>query len=192
MNEFILFLKLGLFHVLDWNAYDHIAFLIVLVASYTFLQWRRVLILVTLFTIGHTTSLILANYNIVSISSGWVEFLIPLTIIVGAIYNIFTAGKSTFQKGINLLYFVTLFFGLIHGFGFASYYKMIHGGSSLFPLLEFALGVEIAQLIIVTIALLAGMVFQTIFRFSKKEWVLIISSVALGLIIPLLIKNWIF
>jgi hypothetical protein len=192
MNEFVLYLKLGLFHVLDWNAYDHIAFLIVLVASYTFLHWRRVLILVTLFTIGHTTSLILANYNLVSVSSRWVEFLIPITIIVGAIYNIFTAGKSAFQKGVNLLYFITLFFGLIHGFGFASYYKMIHGGSSLLPLLEFALGVEIAQIIIVMVALTAALIFQTLFRFSKKEWVLIISSVALGLILPLLIKNWIF
>ncbi len=192
MNEFIIYLKLGLFHVLDWNAYDHILFLTVLVVTYTFSNWKRILVLITLFTLGHTTSLVLANYNIVSVSSRWIEFLIPVTILTGAVYTIFTAGKSAAQRGINLLYFITVFFGLIHGFGFASYYKMIHGGSSLLPLLEFALGVELAQIIITFFVLLIGFVFKTVFRFNKRDWELIVSSIVLGLVIPMLIRNWIF
>jgi len=92
MNEFILYLKLGLFHVLNWNAYDHILFLTILVVTHTFSSWKRILVLITLFTFGHTTSLVLAHYNIVSVSSSWIEFLIPVTILTGAIYTIFTAG----------------------------------------------------------------------------------------------------
>ncbi len=192
MNDFVLYLKLGLFHVLDWSALDHILFLTVLVVAYNFSHWKRVLLLITLFTIGHTTSLILANYNVVQVSSRVVEFLIPTTILIGAVYAIFTAGKSSAQTGINILYFVTSFFGLIHGFGFASYYKMIHGGTSLLPLLEFALGVEIAQIIITLIVLVIGFVFKTIFRFNKRDWVLVVSSIVVGLVLPMLVKNWNF
>ncbi len=191
MSDFVLFLKLGLFHVLDWNAYDHILFLTVLVVSYNFSHWKRVLTLITLFTLGHTSSLLLANYDVVSVSSKWIEFLIPVTILFGAVYSIFTAGK-TVHRGLNTLYFITLFFGLIHGFGFASYYKMINGGSSLLPLLEFALGVELAQICIVFLVLVVGFLFTTVFRFNKRDWVLVVSSLVLGLVIPMLARNWIF
>ena len=94
MSDFWLYFKLGLEHVLDWKAYDHILFLIVLCAAYNFVSWKRLLLLVTLFTLGHTISLLLANYEVVTVSNKWIEFLIPMTILVAAVFNLFTAGKK--------------------------------------------------------------------------------------------------
>tara|TARA_B100000809_G_scaffold266838_1_gene332060 strand:+ start:6221 stop:6799 length:579 start_codon:yes stop_codon:yes gene_type:complete len=192
MSDFWLYLKLGLNHVLDWQAYDHILFLIVLVAAYSFSSWKRIFILVSLFTIGHTVSLLLANYNVVSVSSKWIEILIPVTILVAALYNLFTSGKNNRSEKVGLFYVITVFFGLIHGFGFATYYKMINGDNEILPLLEFALGVEFAQIIIVTLVLILSFIFQSIFRFNKKDWVLVVSSIVIGVVIPMLQNNWPF
>jgi hypothetical protein len=190
MSDFLLYLKLGLTHVLDWQAYDHILFLIVLVTAYNFSNWKRIFILVSLFTIGHTVSLLLVNYSVVTISSKWVEFLIPVTILVAASYNLLTSGKNNRSEKVGLFYVITIFFGLVHGFGFATYYKMINGGDGILPLLEFAIGIELAQIIVVTIVLIFNFIFQSILRFNKKDWVLVVSSIVIGLVIPMLQNNW--
>ncbi len=192
MSDFWLYLNLGLNHVLDWQAYDHILFLIVLVAAYTFSSWKNIFILVTLFTVGHTMSLLLASYNVVTVSSNWIEFLIPITILIAAVYNLITAGKNRYSESIGLFYVITIFFGLIHGFGFASYFKIINDDKAILPLLEFALGIEIAQLIVVLFVLLLGFIFQRIFRFNKRDWVLVVSAIVIGLVIPMLQRNWPF
>lgn len=192
MSDFWLYFKLGLEHVLDWQAYDHILFLIVLCAAYTFTSWKRLLLLVTLFTLGHTISLLLANYNVVSVSTNWIEFLIPITILLAAIFNLFTAGKEKKLEKLGLFYIVTIFFGLIHGFGFASYYKMINDSNDMLPLLEFAAGVEVAQVIVVLLVLIFAFILQMIFRFNKRDWVLVISSIVIGMVIPMLMNHWIF
>lgn len=188
MDNFIFFLKQGIYHVLDWNAYDHLLFLIALAVIYEFKNWRKVLWLITLFTIGHTFTLILAAYKIVSVNSNWIEFLIPVTIIITAIVNILFVKSTTKNTKTNTNLIFALFFGLIHGLAFAGGFKMLIGKSEnkLIPLLEFALGIEMAQLIIVFIVLLIGFIFQTIFRFSKRDWVLIISSIVIGITIPIL------
>jgi hypothetical protein len=188
MDNFMFFLKEGLFHVLDWNAYDHVLFLIVLVVIYDFKNWQKILWLITLFTIGHTLSLILSAYKIVSISQIWIEFLIPVTIIITALVNVFFAKNATKLAKTNTNLFFALFFGLIHGLGFSGYFKILIGSSTqkLIPLLEFALGIEIAQLIVVLAILLIGLIFQTVFRFPKRDWILIISSIVIGLVLPIL------
>jgi hypothetical protein len=188
MDNFIFFLKEGLYHVLDWNAYDHILFLIALAVVYNFNNWKKVIWLISLFTIGHTFSLILAAYKIVSVSSDLVEFLIPVTIIITAIANILFAKSATKNTKTNTNLFFALFFGLIHGLGFSGYFKMLIGSTEdkLIPLLEFALGIEVAQLIIVFIILLLGFVFQNIFRFPKRDWILIVSSIVIGVVLPIL------
>jgi hypothetical protein len=192
MSDFWLYLKLGLEHVLDLSAYDHILFLVVLCAAYSFDLWKRLLLLVTLFTVGHTISLLLAHFMVVSVNGSYIEFLIPITILVTAIYNIVTAGKPSGTQKNTLFYVVTLFFGLIHGFGFARYYTMISDGDSVLPLLEFALGVELAQVVVVLLTLLAAFIIQAVFRFNKRDWVLVVSSVVIGMIIPMLVTNWPF
>ncbi|WP_347373774.1 HupE/UreJ family protein [Aequorivita sp. Q41] len=192
MSDFWLYFNLGLSHVLDWTAYDHILFLIVLCAAYTFASWKKLLLLVTMFTVGHTLSLLLAHYHIVSVSSKVIEFLIPVTILAAALFNLFTAGKEKKVEKMGIFYIVTIFFGLIHGLGFASFYNAIESDAGVLPLLEFALGIEAAQIIVVLFILIAAFIFQSIFRFNKKDWVLVVSSLVIGMIIPMLISNWIF
>ncbi len=192
MSDFWLYFNLGLHHVLDWKAYDHILFLIVLCAAYNFSSWKKLLLLVTMFTVGHTLSLLLASYNVISVSSRVIEFLIPITILFTALFNLFTAGKEKKVEKMGIFYIVTVFFGLIHGLGFASFFTALESGNSFLPLLEFALGIEAAQIIVVIIILIIAFIFQTIFRFNKRDWVLVVSSLVIGMIIPMLIDNWIF
>ena len=181
----------GMNHVLDINAYDHVLFLIVLTIPYIFKDWKRVFLLVSVFTIGHTLSLTLAAYGTISVSYELVEFLIPVTILIIALFNVFTAGKGAQKEKIGVLFISTLFFGLIHGLGFAREFKMFVGSSDskLVPLLEFALGIEIAQLVIVFLVLFLGFLFQTVFRFSKRDWIMVVSSIVVGLVIPMLLAN---
>lgn len=192
MSDFWLYFNLGLHHVLDWKAYDHILFLIVLCAAYNFSAWKKLLVLVTMFTIGHTISLLLASYNVVSVSGRLIEFLIPVTILVTALFNLFTAGKEKKMEKMGIFYIVTIFFGLIHGLGFASFFTALDSGNEILPLLEFALGIEAAQIIVVLLLLIIGFIFQTIFRFNKRDWVLVVSSLVIGMVIPMLIDNWVF
>ncbi|AXT51583.1 HupE/UreJ family protein [Aquimarina sp. BL5] len=191
MSEFWLYVKLGLYHVLDWQAYDHILFLIVLTVAYTFDNWKRILLLVTLFTLGHTTSLFLAVYDVVSVNSKLVEFLIPITILAAAIFNVFTAGKTAGKNKVSVLYATTIFFGLIHGLGFSSFFNAVSSNvsSKILPLIEFALGIELAQLIVVIIVLIISFIIQTIFRFSKRDWILVVSSIVIGMVVPMIISN---
>lgn len=190
-DNFLFNVEYGVKHVLDINAYDHVLFLMVLTIPYLFRDWKRVLLLVSLFTLGHTLSLVLAAYSIVTVSGSLVEFLIPVTILVVAVYNVFTAGKGAQKERVGVLFLTTLFFGLIHGLGFAREFHMLLGesDSKLALLLEFALGIEIAQIIIVFVVLFIGYLVQTIFRFSKRDWIMVISSIVIGLVIPMLLNS---
>lgn len=175
---------------MDWNAYDHILFLVVLVAAYSFTYWKQVLWLVTIFTIGHTLALFLSVYEIVIVSSKWVEFLIPITILVTAIYNIMTAKKKESQKNHGLLYFTTAFFGVIHGLGFSYYFIRIVPNDKFLPLLEFALGIEAAQVIVVITVMILGFIFQNMLKTNRRDWILIVSSIVIGVILPILRENF--
>ena len=187
MDTFWFYFKEGLYHVLDWNAYDHILFLVVLTIPYTFSNWKRLLSLVTVFTIGHTISLSLAAYGVVKINSTLIEFLIPVTILITALYNIFTAGKKGRKEQVGVYLIATLFFGLIHGFGFSTYFKMMTASteSKFMPLLEYTLGIEASQIIIVLLVLLVSFIGQFIFRFSIRDWVMVISAIVIGVAIPI-------
>lgn len=192
MSEFWLYFKVGLNHVLDIHAYDHVLFLIALMVPYAFKDWKRVLILVSLFTLGHTLSLFLAVFGVVNINPAYVEFLIPITIFVTAVFHLFTAGKSSKTESISFVAIVTLFFGIIHGLGFSNYFKTILPGSAsdkLLPLLEFALGIEAAQLIVVLVILILAYIVQTFFRFSKRDWALVMSAFIIGVVVPMIIES---
>ena len=191
LENFWFNVQYGINHVLDPNGYDHVLFLMVLAVPYVFKDWKRVLILVSMFTLGHTLSLVLAAYGVVSVNGKLVEFLIPVTILIAALYNVFTAGKKEKSSKLSLLFFATLFFGLIHGLGFAREFKMFAGQSEnkLKLLIEFALGIEIAQIIIVFVCLFLGFLFQTIVRCSKRDWVMVLSAVVVGLVIPMIVGS---
>lgn len=192
MSQFWIYFQIGLKHVLDINAYDHVLFLIALTVRYSFKDWKRILLLVSVFTIGHTLALILSVFGIIAIKVNIVEFLIPITILITALYHLFTAGKATKNDGVNVIFFVTLFFGIIHGLGFSNYFKTILGGSpssKLLPLGEFALGIEAAQLVVVFVVLVISYIVQTVFRFSKRDWALVMSAFIIGVVIPMIIES---
>jgi|TARA_R110002124_G_scaffold96861_3_gene241597 hypothetical protein len=192
MSQFWIYFQIGLKHVLDLNAYDHVLFLIALAVPFSFKDWKRVVLLVSLFTIGHTLALILSVFGIIAVKVNVVEFLIPITILLTALFNLFTAGKSNKKESINLVFFITLFFGIIHGLGFSNYFKTILGGtpsSKVLPLAEFALGVEAAQIVVVFIVLILSYIVQTVFRFSKRDWTLVMSAFIIGVVVPLIIES---
>lgn len=192
MSQFWLYFKVGLNHVLDIHAYDHVLFLIALMVPYAFKDWKRVFVLVSLFTIGHTLSLMLSVFGIVSVKASLIEFLIPITILITAVFHLFTAGKSSKNESITFVAIITLFFGIIHGLGFSNYFKTILPGNAtdkLLPLLEFALGIEAAQIIVVFIVLVIAYIVQTFFRFSKRDWALVMSAFIIGVVLPMIIEN---
>ena len=191
LENFWFNVEYGINHVLDINAYDHVLFLIVLSIPYVFKDWKRVLLLVSMFTLGHTLSLVLAAYNAVTVNASVVEFLIPITILVVALFNVFTSGKGAQREKVGVLFLSTLFFGLVHGLGFAREFKMLLGDTEnkLVLLLEFALGIELAQVIIVFVVLFLGYIVQAIFRLTKRDWIMVISAIVVGLVIPMILNS---
>ena len=190
MNDFIFYFKMGLTHVLDFTAYDHILFLIVLAVVFNCNKWKKVLWLVSLFTIGHSITLALSAYGIVTISIELVEFLIPLTIFITAVLNIVFIKKTILGKQrINLVF--ALLFGLIHGLGFSNYFRMMIGReeNKLFPLLEFAIGIEAAQIIIVLGILTLGVFLQKLVGVSRRDWILVTSAVVIGFAIQMMLDR---
>ena len=192
MSQFWLYFKIGLNHVLDIHAYDHVLFLIALMVPYAFKDWKRIFVLVTLFTLGHSLSLFLAVFGVVNINPVYIEFLIPITILVTAVFHLFTAGKNSKTESISFVSIVTLFFGIIHGLGFSNYFKAILPGNAtdkMLPLLEFALGIEAAQIIVVICVLILSYIVQTFIRFSKRDWALVMSSFIIGVVLPMIIES---
>ena len=190
MEDFILYFKMGFFHVLDWQAYDHLLFLIALVVVFTFKDWKKVIWLITWFTIGHTFTLGLAAYKIVNVNIAWVEFLIPLSIFITAFFNLINAKKGSLKNpNINLI--LAFFFGLIHGLGFSNYFMMLVSASEakLMPLVQFALGIEIVQILIVVGILTASFIAQKVLKITKRDWVMVVSAIIMGIVIPMLIER---
>ena len=191
MSEFWIYVNVGLRHVLDIEGYDHVLFLIALTVPYGFKDWKRVLWLVTVFTIGHTLSLMLSVFEIVKVKASFVEFLIPITILITALFHLFTAGKKQL-KSISIVSAITLFFGLIHGLGFSNYFKSILPGTpseKVIPLLQFALGIELAQIIVVLVVMTLAYIVQTVFRFSQRDWTLVATSFVIGVLVPMLMDS---
>ena len=194
LDSFLKFLELGLYHIVSFKSYDHILFLVVLTVPYFFRDWKRLLLLVSSFTLGHTLSLLLGVYDIINLKANVTEWLIPFTIIIMAIYNVFTAGKSSKYGNPVIIFSLVLFFGFIHGLGFANAFESLVSSSesTLLSILEFALGIEVGQFVIVFCILFLGFLGQTIFRFSLRDWVMVISSVVIVLMLPLIFNSPLF
>ena len=194
MSVFRTYLQLGINHITDLTGYDHILFLLTLCVIYSFLNWKKVLILITAFTIGHTITLALATLNILKISNNLVEFLIPLTIAITALGNFFQKSSSFNSSLHKAKYVFAGFFGLIHGLGFSNYLKALLGihNNIWEPLLAFNLGVEAGQIIIVLLLLTLTLIFTGILKIKAREWNLVISGAGLGVSILLMIERWPF
>lgn len=176
MSDLTFYFGIGWDHIMNWKALDHLLFITALAIIYLLKDWKQVLILVTAFTIGHSLTLALSVLDIIRFSSTWVEFLIPCTIIVTAISNLFQ--KKFTPKTIRINYFLALFFGLIHGMGFANAirFMLVKDQSLGWNLFGFNVGLEAGQIIVVTIVLLLAWFFVTLFRINRRDWVLFISA----------------
>jgi hypothetical protein len=194
MSEFSLYFGLGREHILDYaNGYDHILFVVALCALYVWRDWKKILILVTAFTIGHSITLALATMQLITIKPELVEFLIPLTIFTTAVSNLFKKEETVSPKRVQLNYVFALFFGLIHGMGFSNYLRALLGKSSsiLSPLLAFNLGLELGQIIVVSLFLVISYILVDWMKVNRRDWKMVISSAIAGIAF-ILIKDRIF
>jgi len=183
------YLNLGFDHILDLNAYDHILFVVTLCATYAVKDWRKVLVLVTAFTIGHSVTLALSALDIITFPSRLIEVLIPITIIITAILNFFGKRDDTSDYP-TWNYFLPLIFGLIHGMGFSNYLKALLGRSSevVEPLLYFNLGIEIGQIFIIAASMLLSFLLVNVLKLKHRTWVIALSSISIVVSLHLLYK----
>lgn len=176
MSEFSFYFGLGREHILSWEALDHLLFITALAAIYVLKDWKQVLILVTAFTIGHSITLVLSVLDFIRFSSRWVEFLIPCTIVTTAISNLFQ--KKFTAKSIRINYFLALFFGLIHGMGFASIIRFMLAKDQSFGwgLFGFNVGLEAGQIVVVAIILFISFILMNLLKINRREWAIFLSA----------------
>lgn len=189
MSEFSLYFGLGKEHILDYlNGYDHILFVLALCAVYGVHDWKKILILVTAFTIGHSITLALATLEIITVRGELIEFLIPLTIFITASGNLFRSEKSIDQSNVQINYLFALFFGLIHGLGFSNFLRSLLGKdeSIVSQLLAFNLGLELGQIIVVALFLAVSFILIDLINVSRRDIKLILSSAIAGIALVLL------
>ncbi len=197
METFRVYLQLGFEHIADLKGYDHILFIVALCAVYHLKSWKKVALLATAFTIGHSLTLALAVLDVIRISSSWVEFLIPLTILLTAFYNAAVPEDST-QSGLwtrsaGMHYLLAALFGLIHGLGFSGFLRaMLLPGEEnelWVQLLAFNVGVELGQLLIVLAVLALSFITMQYFKVQQRSWTLFISGAAAGLSLVMMLER---
>lgn len=188
MDQFSLYFSIGKDHILDLSqGLDHILYVVALTASVRPSEWKKILILITAFTIGHSITLALATLGLITVSSGLVEFLITVTILVTALVNIFQkeeqrTGKLYFQ------YLITLFFGLIHGLGFSNMLRALLSGADqiTLPLFAFNVGLEFGQIIVVANFSVLAFLATEKANVNRRDWRLILSSMIAGMALLLI------
>jgi len=194
LDTFNLYFQLGMEHILDIRGYDHILFVVALTTIYQLKDWKRVLILVTAFTIGHSITLALATLQIIKFNSDLIEFLIPVTIFITATANLLRKKAEQSTKKIQLNYGLALFFGLIHGMGFSNYLRSLLGSDTTIftQLLAFNVGLEMGQIIIVLSFMVLSFLFVDVIGVSRRDWKLVISSgvAAIATILMIETKFW--
>jgi len=189
MQDFIFYFAEGWKHIISADALDHQLFIAALAAIYTFREWRQVLILVTAFTIGHSLTLALNVLDIVRINSKLVEILIPCTIVITAFSNLFQ--KKFTPKTIRINYFLALFFGLIHGLGFANTIRMMLASDQSLGLglFGFNVGLEAGQIVVVLVLLLLAKIVMDFFRVNRREYVIFLSAAVFALALQMVVER---
>lgn len=189
MNDFAFYFGLGWEHIVTVEALDHIFFIAALAAIYLLRDWKQVLILVTAFTLGHTITLVLSSLQLVEVSSSWVEFLVPCTIVFTAVSNLFQ--RSFSARAIRINYALALFFGLIHGLAFANTLRMVLASDQSFALsmLSFSIGLELGQILVVVLILLLGQLATGVLGIERKAWVIFASAFVMALALQMAIER---
>ena len=192
MQSFLFYIQLGFQHISDLAGLDHVLFLVALCAVYRLVQWRNVLILVTAFTIGHSITLALVSLGSLSIPSRLIEFLIPVTIVATAVNNV--VGQPGVATKMLRNYAMALFFGLIHGMGFSNYFRalLMDSGSIVAPLLGFNVGIELGQLLVVSLIVSVAFVALNLVGAKQRDWAVFVSGIAFGIGLTMMFETWPF
>ena len=191
MDQFKLYFDLGFDHVLDMGGLDHFYFLVALTLPFSYKHWRKLLLWVSLFTLGHSLALLVTHFEWIRINSKWVEFLIPITICITCL-SILSQKKHAQWSGF-WINFITLFFGIIHGFGFGRYFKlMVSEGEAVAALLEFAIGVEFAQILIVLAMVGINFVALDLLKANRNKWQWVVAAMVLSQAVVMTTNNWPF
>lgn len=192
MQDFWFYIQLGLEHVLDFGAYDHILFLTALTLPFTFKNWKHVVLLATVFTITHCASLALSVFEMYTVDVALIEFLIPVTIALTALFNLYQVVLRRDHIKIEFHMLATAFFGLVHGFGFSNYFKLLMAEEEekLGPLLGFATGIELSQVTIIFVVLGFAYLFRNILKLKATLFVAIASILILLATIPMLVDTF--
>jgi hypothetical protein len=198
-SEFAVYFRLGFEHIADIRGYDHILFIAALTVAYAPKEWRRLLILVTAFTVGHSITLALATVGAIKINTTLVEVLIPVTILITSVFNIVDSQAVENGRGVTgsarrhhtVLYALAGVFGLIHGLGFSSFLRVVLGGeeSIVLPLFAFNVGLEVGQILIVLALFALGALMTHIVRMTRRDWLLVVSGATAGIAITLILDR---
>jgi hypothetical protein len=190
MEELLLYGRLGFKHIIDLGGVDHILFVLALTLRYIWSDWKKLLVLVTSFTIGHSLTLALSTLSMIDISVDWIEFLIPVTILITAVSN-FWVKDFEFKQRYSAHYALALFFGLIHGLGFSNYLKSLLGkeASLLGPLFSFNIGLEIGQILIVGLILALSFGIVSLLKLPRKMYVRYGSILAISLSLRMILDR---
>ena len=190
MNDALFYFLLGWQHIITFDALDHQLFILALIVLYTLREWKQVLILVTAFTIGHSITLALSTFHILTIPSRLVEILIPFTIFITAAANIIKPAHGNSKVELN--YFLAMFFGLVHGLGFANalQFMLARDQSPGWSLLSFNLGLEAGQITVVIFLLLLAHIFLHYFKINRRYWIITISALVLLASVKMIIERF--
>ena len=183
MDNLSVFFINGWEHIVDINAYDHLLFVMTLCAAFKLSEWRQILVIITAFTIGHSGTLVLSAFDIIPTNAKLIDLLIPFTIMITAIANVVNYEKNGKFSDTKIKYLIALVFGLIHGLAFASNFKfMLFSDSILMPLFLFNIGIEVGQLFIVLLFLIALLLYTKVIKGEHSKWNLFLSGAGFGIV----------
>ncbi len=189
MDQFSIYLQLGFEHISDFEGYDHMLFIITLCAFYSWRSWKKILVLVTAFTIGHSITLALSAFNVINIAQQLVETAIPITIFLTAIHNVWSNTADQHKIAVRTNYMLALFFGFIHGMGFSNFFRALTGGESIvLELFAFNVGLEIGQIIIVCLFFALYFIIDQIFKIKHHDWNLFVSGAGAGVSLIMILE----
>lgn len=182
MGNFQLYFEIGFKHIVNIGALDHILFMAAIALRYQFVDFKKLLIIVTAFTLGHAVTLALAIFYVIYLPKNWIEFLIAITIIITSFSNLFVK-KFVYKGKFPPIYFFALLFGLIHGMGFATEFVALEGTgfSTALNLLYANIGIEIGQLFFVLIVLILSFICLNILKQNRREYILFTSGAIFGI-----------
>jgi len=194
MSLFELYFRLGWKHIINYQEYEHLLFVIAICAVFSAKDIIKIIIIFTIYTISHVLTLTLATLEVVRVNTAVFELLIPATVLITAVSNLLKTEKAFINKNFKQSYFFAGIFGIIHGLGFSSFLQSLLGVDKtiLTQSLGFSIGIELAQITIFIFYVFISFFFVDLFGIVKRDWNLMISSAIAGISLVQLLENWPF